>query len=102
VANAALATAATLALVKAVTDLLSPGAETIAAGTVQAGSTATIVNTDLTEAAANHFIGRTLYLRTGTLAKQGREITDTSGSGALTVSPAFTGAPAAGVTFVVL
>ena len=111
-----LATAANLALVKAVTDALGStaaaklalSAGTIVAGTVDTGSfsatTTAFEADDITEATADHYIGRIIIFTSGALQYQATDITDyeLSGSnGKFTVS-ALTEAPGNNDTFIII
>jgi hypothetical protein len=87
---------------------LYQSATTIRTGTVEdATTTPTTTNfsaADITEATADHFIGRVIIFTSGALFRQATEITDyslVSGEGNFTVA-ALTEAPADGDTFVIV
>lgn len=81
---------------------LRRSAESIYYGTVDSGTTTTIVDDQLTESATDHWKGRIVIFLTGTLAKQATDITGfTPASDTLTVST-LTAAPQAGDTFVIV
>jgi hypothetical protein len=114
ISDAALATAANLALVKAVTDALTSAAATklaasslgIIRGTVDttvAPSTTEFECDDITEATADHYIGRIVTFTSGVLLGQSTDITDyalAGGKGHFTVT-ALTEAPGNNDTLVI-
>jgi len=69
---------------------------TVVPFTVQAGSTATDIETDLTEGTNDHYIGRTVVFVTGALAHQASDVTDYDGVGKKLVVTALTEAPSNG------
>lgn len=74
---------------------IAKAANTMVPFVVQASSTTSVVNTDLTEGTDDHYIGRTVAFITGALAGQSAPIADYNGtSKALTVET-MTEAPAA-------
>lgn len=116
IADASLATAANLALVKAVTDALTTAAAAklaasagqIITGTVDStGHTPTTTEfeaDDITEATADHYNGRIIIFTSGDLAGQATDITDyaiASGRGHFTVTE-ITEAPANDTTFIIV
>jgi len=83
-------------------DNLRRSAESIYYGTVDSGTTTTIVDDQLTQSGTDHWKGRIVIFLTGTLAKQATDITAfTPASDELTVST-LTAAPQAGDTYVIV
>lgn len=83
-------------------NLLRLSASGIVSVTVAAGSSTSVIETNLTEATNDHYNGRTLLFLTGALAGQAGEITDYNGTTKeLTVST-LTEAPANGDTAVII
>jgi hypothetical protein len=111
-----LATAANLALVKAVTDALTSAGATklalsagvIVAGTVDTGSfsatTTEFEADDITEATADHYIGRIVIFTSGALQYQATDITDyaLSGSNGHFTVTTLTEAPGNNDTFIIV
>jgi len=71
-------------------------------GTVQTGSTTTVVKTNLTEATNDHYNGRKLVFTSGALAEQATDIGDYSGSSKDLTVTALTEAPSNGDTFIII
>lgn len=71
-------------------------------GTVQTGSTTTVVKTSLTEATNDHYNGRTLVFASGVLQGQAATIQDYSGASKDITVTALTEAPSNGDTFVIV
>lgn len=69
--------------------------------TCAAGCTSSVLETNLTEATADHYNGRTCVFITGALAAQATDITDYSSNGVTTVT-ALTEAPANGDIFLII
>lgn len=81
---------------------LADASKTIVLGTVQSGSTTTVVKTNLTEATNDHYNGRLMIFVTGPLAGQAANISDYSGASHDVTVSALTEAPSNGDTFVIV
>lgn len=74
----------------------------IVVATVQAGSSTSIIETNLTAAVNDHYKGRTILFTSGTLANQASEITGYNGTTKEITCAVLTSAPANGDTFVIV
>ncbi len=84
-------------------DKLEASTETMVIGTAQTGTLSTTVMTsDVTEATADHFIGRIIIWTSGALIRQATDITDYSGTNGTFTFTAVTEAPSNGDTFIVV
>jgi hypothetical protein len=84
-------------------DNLEASTEVIVAANAAAGTlSATQMSTDLTEDTDDHYVGRTLVWRTGTLAGQATQVTAYDGTGKVLTFLEVTEAPLATDTFVLL
>ena len=76
---------------------------TIVVGTAQTGTLSTTqMTTNLTEATADHYIGRTILWTSGVLTDQATDITDYDGTGGLLTFTATTEAPSNNDTFIIV
>ncbi len=83
-------------------DNLSASALGIQTGACEGVPTTTVIQTDLSEATDDHFIGRVVVFTSGNAAQEATDITDYTGStGTITVT-ALTTAPASTDTFVIV
>lgn len=82
-------------------DNLASGALALVTGTVQTGSSTTVVTTNLTETTNDHYNGRTVTFTGGALSGQATTISDYSGSTKNLTVVALTEAPTNGDTFVI-
>lgn len=86
----------------AAADSLEETTKPVVTGTVQSGSTTTVITTNLTETQNDHYNGRTILFTSGTQNRVAAEIKDYSGaSKQLTVS-ALPAAPSNGDQFVIV
>lgn len=83
-------------------DKLELSALQIVSGTAQGTPTATLIDTDLTEATNDHYNGRILIFTSGANINQARTITDYNGTTKELTTDAFTEAPAAGDAFIIV
>lgn len=83
-------------------DNLEAGMEGLVTGTVQSGSSTSVVTTDLTETTNDHYNGRTIVFRSGALAGQASQITDYNGTTKELTVNTLTKAPTNGDTFAIV
>ena len=86
----------------AAADNLEEAAKTIVSGVVQASSTTTVTNTNLTESTNDHYNGRSLVFVTGVNAGQAAVIEDYNGSTKAITHAALTAPADAADTFVIV
>lgn len=74
----------------------------IVSGTVQSGSTTTLIKTNLTEVQNDHYNGRTIIFSSGTQNRVSAAISDYDGASKSITISAIPAAPSAGDTFVIV
>jgi len=82
-------------------DNLKAGALALVTGTAAGVSTTTVIDTDLTEATNDHYVGRIVTFTTGAIAGQSTDVTSYDGTTKELTVTALTDPPSAGDMFVI-